>query len=89
VDKYANILNRIYCLSQEACSTIASLRAVPNVAKDINSFRINLLLEKLHDNTLEAFKATSIDVSHEYRNEVYIVLKHLATSQTLIEITRI
>jgi hypothetical protein len=69
VSKDENILNSIYCLSQEACSTLTKLRLIPNIAKDINSYRLYVLLENLLTDALEAFKTMTLDLSEVYLNE--------------------
>jgi hypothetical protein len=67
VNKYENILNRIYCLSQEACSTITNLRLVPGITKDINSYRLYVLIEKLNEDTFEAFKVDTIIIQENIK----------------------
>jgi hypothetical protein len=61
VSNLDNVLNRIYCLSQEASSTVINLRAYPHIVKNTGSYQLYSLLKELHLSTLEAYKNMRFD----------------------------
>lgn len=56
VSNLDNVLNRIYCLSQEAQSTVINLRSFPHIAKNSYSYQLCEHLHELNIKTLRAFK---------------------------------
>jgi hypothetical protein len=84
VNKYEGIINGIYCLSQEACTTLTNLRTVPNIALSIEGYRLYVLLDKLHIIALEAFKAINVNLEQEYEEKYLKEL--LAIGSIIIQI---
>jgi hypothetical protein len=84
VSNLDNVLNSIYCLSQEACFTVANLRLYPHIARISESHRLYLLLDELHAHTLEAFKASKLDYLD---NDLDAYLSELVTKGSVIEET--
>jgi hypothetical protein len=68
VGKYEKFLNSIYCLSEEACSTITDLRSIKGYEENVDSCRLYILLEELHTCAFEAFKTLSRNLFDKYES---------------------
>lgn len=79
-----NIFNRIYCLSQEAASTVNNLRVYPEIVKNSNSYELYVLLEELHLSTLKVFTDLRLDL---LKKDLNIHLAEILSKRPAIEKT--
>lgn len=56
------VLNSIYCLSYETLSNLTNLRLYPNILKNPYSKKLDILLNELQANTLQAFKEIKLSL---------------------------
>lgn len=79
-----SILNRIYCLSQEAAATVNNLRAYPEIVKNSNSYELYTLLEELHLGTLSLFTDLRLEL---VKKDLNIHLAEILSKRSIIKKT--
>jgi hypothetical protein len=81
-------INSIYCLSQEASSTITNLRAYPHIANNLDIYRLYMLLWKLQVSSLEAFKAVKLNRRENiYLTEIFSIASDIEKTYELFRQT--
>ena len=81
-------INSIYCLSQEASSTITNLRAYPYIANNLDIYRLYMLLWKLQVSSLEAFKVIKLNhIENIYLTEIFSMTSDIEKTYELFSHT--
>jgi hypothetical protein len=81
-------INSIYCVSQEASSTITNLRTYPYIANNLEIYRLYMLLWNLQVSSLEAFKTVKLNRRENiYLTEIFSMASDIEKTYELFRLT--